>query len=145
VVFTGYVPDDDLPAIYSGAQALVLPSLYEGFGLPVLEAMACGTPVACSSTTSLGEVSGAAAVHFDPTDDRAIAGVLRDLLRNASLMDDLGRRGLRRASEFSWQRVAAETLAVYARAMGREIRPPNPVPWPENVASSSRAQTGATD
>ncbi len=113
VLFPGYVPDADLPPIYAGAQALAFPSLYEGFGLPVLEAMACGTPVACSNTSSLPEVAGDAALLFDPRDVTAITRALRRLLSDDALHADLRQRGLDRAATFSWDRVAAETEAVY--------------------------------
>ena len=113
VTFPGYVPDADLPAIYAGAQALVLPSLYEGFGLPVLEAMACGTAVACSGTSSIPEVAGDAALHFDPNDVESITNTLRRLLRDADLRTDLRQRGLEQAAKFSWERTARETEAVY--------------------------------
>jgi len=113
VIFPGYVPDADLPAIYTGAQALVLPSLYEGFGLPVLEAMACGTVVACSGTSSLPEISGDGALHFDPNDVESITDALRRLLHDADLRADLRHRGLEQAARFSWERTAQETLEVY--------------------------------
>ena len=113
VLFPGYVPDDDLPAIYAGAQALALPSLYEGFGLPVLEGMACGAPVACSDTSSLPEVAGDAALYFDPRDVDAIAEALRRLLSDADLQAQMRQCGFERAGTFSWERVAAETKVVY--------------------------------
>ncbi len=113
VRWLGPVPEADLPALYSGAIALVFPSLYEGFGLPVLEAMACGTPVACSSTSSLPEVVGDAALTFPPTDPRAIAEALARLLQDADLRADLRERGLQQAARFSWKRTAEETLALY--------------------------------
>jgi glycosyltransferase involved in cell wall biosynthesis len=113
VLFPGYVPDADLPPIYAGAQALAFPSLYEGFGLPVLEAMACGAPVACSNTSSLPEVAGDAALLFDPHDVTAITQALHRLLSDDTLHADLQQRGLDRAATFSWDRVAAETEAVY--------------------------------
>jgi glycosyltransferase involved in cell wall biosynthesis len=113
VVFPGYVPDEELPAIYAGARALAFPSLYEGFGLPVLEAMACGTPVACSGTSSLPEVAGDAALFFDPNSEEAITETLRRLLSDAHLHNELVQGGLERASRFSWERVAAETEDVY--------------------------------
>ena len=119
VILPGFVPDEHLPAVYAGAQALVFPSLYEGFGLPTLEAMACGTPVACSDTASLPEVGGDAALYFDPTSEDAIVETLRRLLSDADLQDELARRGLERAAHFSWDRVAAETEAVY-RAVREE-------------------------
>lgn len=118
VLLPGFVPDDDLPAVYAGAQALVLPSLYEGFGLPILEAMACGTPVACSDTASLPEVGGGAALYFDPESEASMINTLRPLLSDADLRRDLADRGLQQAARFSWERVAAETEAVYEAVMG---------------------------
>ncbi|MFP4346152.1 MAG: glycosyltransferase family 4 protein [Anaerolineales bacterium] len=115
VILTGYVLDMDLPAIYAAATAFVFPSLYEGFGLPPLEAMACGTPVACGDGSSLPEVVGDAALLFDPTDEEALEEVLCRLLSDAELREDLRERGLRRAAQFSWERTARETLAVYER------------------------------
>ncbi len=115
VICLGYVPDDDLPALYAGATVSVLASLYEGFGLPVLEAMACGAPVACSATSSVGEVAGQAALTFDPEDGEAIVATLRRLLADADLREVLRQRGLARAAEFSWQRAARETWEVYER------------------------------
>jgi len=113
----GFVPDRDLPAVYAGAEALVFPSLYEGFGLPALEAMACGTPVACSGTSSLPEVGGAAALYFDPASDESIVKTIRRLLSDPHLQEELIRRGRDRAATFSWDRVATETEAVYERVM----------------------------
>jgi len=113
VILPGYVPDEDLPAIYAGAQALVLPSLYEGFGLPVLEAMACGTPVTCSDTSSLPEIAGDAALHFDPDSVESLTDALRRLLSDTDLRAALQQRGFEQAAKFSWGRVAAETEAVY--------------------------------
>ncbi len=104
----GHVPDDELPALYAGAAAFVLPSLYEGFGLPCLEAMACGTPVVASDTTALPETCGDAALLVDPTDQVAIAEAVLCAVGN----EDLAARGLRRASEFSWDRTVAELTAA---------------------------------
>lgn len=115
VVFPGYVDDADLPALYSAAAVFVYPSLYEGFGLPPLEAMACGTPVISSNSASLPEVVGDAALLVEPTDTAALAQALRDVLVQPALRADLRQRGLARAAQFSWERCAAETLAVYAR------------------------------
>jgi glycosyltransferase involved in cell wall biosynthesis len=117
VLLPGYVPDEALPAVYAGAQALAFPSLYEGFGLPALEAMACGTPVACSGTSSLPEVAGDAALYFDPNSEGAIAETLRRLLGDPDLRGELVQRGFERAACFSWDRVAAETKAVYDAVM----------------------------
>jgi glycosyltransferase involved in cell wall biosynthesis len=120
VFLPGYVPDEALPAVYAGARALAFPSLYEGFGLPVLEAMACGTPVACSSTSALPEVAGDAALYFDPTSQGSIVEALSQLLRDPDLRGELVRRGLERATQFSWDRVATETEAVYDAVMETE-------------------------
>jgi glycosyltransferase involved in cell wall biosynthesis len=112
VRFTGYVADEDLPALLSGALAFVLPSLYEGFGMPVLEAMACGAPVLASNTSSLPEVAGDAALLVDPEDTAALATGLARLAADAELRAQLRARGLARAAEFTWDRCAEETLAV---------------------------------
>jgi alpha-1,3-rhamnosyl/mannosyltransferase len=117
VHFLGPIAEEDLPTLYSGAVAFVFPSEYEGFGLPVLEAMACGTPVACSSTSSLAEVAGDAALLFDPTDVADIADALTHLLHEPGLRADLRERGLRRAAQFSWERTARDTLAVYRQTV----------------------------
>lgn len=113
VILPGYVPDDDLPAMMGGAMAAVIPTLYEGFGLPVLEAMACGVPVACSATSSVGEIAGDAALTFDPQDVSAIVDATRSLLNNPALRTDLWWKGMGRASQFSWTRAASETWDVY--------------------------------
>ncbi len=112
----GPVDEDDLPALYSGAALFVLPSLVEGFGLPVLEAMACGTPVACGRCSSLPEVAGHAAMYFDPEDAGSIAQSLARLLRNPGYRRLLGERGRARAAQMSWERTARLTLDVYRRA-----------------------------
>lgn len=112
VRFTGYVDDNDVPALLSGAHAFVFPSLYEGFGMPVLEAMACGTPVLTSTTSSLPEVAGDAALLVDPTDTTAIAAALEQLATDTALGERLRARGLARAASFTWERCAAETLRV---------------------------------
>ena len=120
VFFPGYVPDDDLPAIYTGAQALVFPSLYEGVGLPVLEAMACGVPVVASNASSIPEVGGEAALYFDPTNVEAMIETIRRLLLDADLQDELRMRGPTQAARFSWTQAAVETEAVYDAVL--EIR-----------------------
>lgn len=116
VHFPGYVADADLPALLSGALAFVFPSLYEGFGMPVLEAMACGTPVLTSSTSSLPEVAGDAALLVDPHDSRAIADGLRQLVEDGALRERLRERGLAHAARFTWDRAAQETLRVLSGA-----------------------------
>jgi glycosyltransferase involved in cell wall biosynthesis len=113
VIFPGYVPDPDLPAIYAGAQALVFPSLYEGFGLPVLEAMACGTPVVASRASSIPEVGGDAARYFDPRDPDELLTQIRPILSDDALAADLRTQGLAQADRFSWAQTATQTQAVY--------------------------------
>ncbi len=113
VRFLGPLPEEDLPALYGGATLFVFPSLYEGFGLPVLEAMACGAPVACSATSSLPEVAGDATLFFDPSDVEDIATTLRRALDDPDLRVALRERGLARARQFSWQQTAQKTLEAY--------------------------------
>jgi glycosyltransferase involved in cell wall biosynthesis len=120
VQLTGRVPDEDLPAVYSGADLLVEPSLYEGFGLPLLEAMACGTPVVCSAVASLPEVGGDAARYFDPHDAGAVAAAMGEVWHSEDLRAALRQAGLARAAQFSWQRAARETLAVYEGVVSSE-------------------------
>jgi len=112
VIFPGYVDAADVPSLMAGAQLFVLPSLYEGFGLPVAEALACGVPVVCANVSSLPEVAGDAALLVDPTDVDALAGAMRRALTDEPLRRDLIARGFRQAARFSWDRCAAETLAV---------------------------------
>ena len=116
VRFTGYIADADLPALLSGALAFVFPSLYEGFGMPLLEAMACGTPVLASSTSALPEIAGDAALLIDPEDIAAIADGMARLASNAVLRADLRARGLARVAQFTWKRCAEATLAVLLKA-----------------------------
>jgi glycosyltransferase involved in cell wall biosynthesis len=112
----GYVSPADLPALYSGAAAVVYPSLYEGFGLPVLEAMACGAPVLASATSCFPEVAGDAALLVDPLDAEAMSAGIWSLLSDMPLRSTLVQRGRARAATFSWERAARETLAVYRRS-----------------------------
>ena len=116
----GYVDSADLPALYSGATAVACPSLYEGFGLPVLEAMACGAPVLASSTSCFPEVVGDAGMMVDPEDTDAIARGLIGLVSDRDLRGRLRRAGIERASRFTWERTARGTLEVYRRALGME-------------------------
>ncbi|WP_042686793.1 glycosyltransferase family 4 protein [Methermicoccus shengliensis] len=113
VLFTGYVPEDDLVALYNAADLFVYPSLYEGFGLPPLEAMACGCPVITSNTSSLPEVVGDAGIMVDPHDVNALADAMERVLTDESLREDMRRRGLERAKRFSWQRSAREMWDIY--------------------------------
>lgn len=113
VHFLGPVPDKDLPALYSGASLFVFPSLYEGFGLPVVEAMSCGCPVACSNASSLPEIAGDAALLFDPRSIESMVDSIRSMLQDEMLRRELAERSTRRAAHFSWQRTAGETLAIY--------------------------------
>ncbi len=116
------VPDADLPELYGRAAVFAYPSLYEGFGLPLLEAMACGTPVVASRTSSLPEVAGDAALLVDPLDAGALAGSVRVLLSDAGQRRRLIAAGLCRAREFSWRRTAEQTRAAYERACAGEGR-----------------------
>ncbi len=117
VIFPGFVADDDLPALYSAARLLAYPSLYEGFGLPMLEAMACGTPVVASTASCLPEVAGGAALLASPTDVDELAAALDRALTDEALRLDLVARGHSRASEFTWDRSAQQLLATYHRLM----------------------------
>jgi alpha-1,3-rhamnosyl/mannosyltransferase len=116
VRFLGAVKEEDLPGLYSGARAFVFPSLYEGFGLPPLEAMACGVPVACSGIPCLREIAGDAALFFNPKDRDSMAAAIERILTDQPLRADLQNRGLRRASEMSWDATAKQALQVYQAA-----------------------------
>ncbi len=113
VIFTGYVPADELAFLYNAAQLFVYPSLYEGFGLPILEAMACGTPVISSNTSSMPEVTGSAALMVDPTNIEEITQAIFQVLSDSDLRQRLSELGLLQAQCFSWQRTARETLVIY--------------------------------
>jgi glycosyltransferase involved in cell wall biosynthesis len=126
VRFEGWVGEEELEGLWALADAFVYPSLYEGFGLPVLEAMARGVPVACADASSLPEVAGDGALLFDPKDQGSIAAAIERLLSDAPLVDRLRAKGLQRARLFTWQRTARLTLAGYARAMGL---PGVPLDW----------------
>jgi len=116
VLFPGYIADADLPALFSGALGFIFPSLYEGFGIPVLEAGACGVPVITSNTSSLPEVAGDAALLVDPHDVEAIAEAMYRLVTDEALRTELARRGLENVQRFSWEKCARETLAVLVEA-----------------------------
>ena len=117
VLFTSYIPYDELPLWYNCADIFIYPSLYEGFGLPPLEAMACGTPVVTSSRSSLPEVVGTAAMTVDPLDVSAIASAIARILNEPSLRERLKAEGPRQAARFSWTNAAAQTLKTYRRVL----------------------------
>jgi len=117
IKFIGYVPEKDLPALYSGAICFVYPSFFEGFGLPVLEAMQCGTPVIAGNRTSLPEVTGEAALLFDPFDSGALAEAIGRVVDNPGYREELRVKGLERARAFSWTTTAKLTLQAYEEAL----------------------------
>jgi len=117
IIFTGFVPDDDLPVYYNAAAVFAFPSLYEGFGLPVVEAMACGTPVVTLNASCLPEVAGGAARLVEPTDTDGLCDALAAVLEDSAVADRMREEGLRRADSYSWDRTARETLAVYTRVL----------------------------
>lgn len=116
IFFTGQVTDEELCALYNGADVFLYLSLYEGFGLPVIEAMSCGTPVICSNRASLPEVAGEASLLVDPRDNEQMVQAIVDLLASNSLRKDLSKRGIAHSAKFTWQKVAKQTLDVYQRA-----------------------------
>lgn len=117
IIPTGFVPTKDLVTIYNLASVYCQPSFYEGFCLPVLEAMACGTPVVCSKVSSLPEVVDDVAIFVDPNDYNSIAGGIKKVIENKKLSETLRKRGLLQARKFSWQKTARETIRVYAKVI----------------------------
>ncbi len=113
VILPGYIRDEDLAAVYGGAETFVFPSLCEGFGLPPLEAMACGAPVACSNSSSLPQICGRAAQYFDPRSAAHMAHAVQRVLADKTRQEAMSRLGLEQAGRFSWQRAADETWALY--------------------------------
>jgi glycosyltransferase involved in cell wall biosynthesis len=111
--FTGFVSDPELLQLYNGCEFFVFPSFYEGFGLPVLEAMACGRAVACSNSTAVPEVADGAAILFDPHSTEQMVRAMADLALDAELRARMGRLGLQRAAQFTWRKTAEKTLEVY--------------------------------
>ena len=122
VIHLGFVPDRDMAAIIAGSVALIYPSKDEGFGLPVLEAMACGTPVLCSYAGSIPEVAGKAAIYFDPSDPQELADAMQSILDQPALRRDLSEKGRVRALQFSWDRTAKKTVALYEHLL-KQPRP----------------------
>jgi glycosyltransferase involved in cell wall biosynthesis len=122
VIFTDYIDDRVLPHLYSAARLFVFPTLFEGFGLPLLEAMACGTPVLASDVAALREIGGDAAVFVPPTDAEGWAEAMKRLLRSSEERADMAARGLTNAARFSWRRAARKTMAVYEAALADRRR-----------------------
>ncbi|MDP7645525.1 MAG: glycosyltransferase family 1 protein, partial [Anaerolineales bacterium] len=119
VTFRSDFPHEDLPALYSGAIALILPSHYEGFGFPVLEAMACGTATIVSDRASLPEIAGDAALKCDPDQPESITEAMSRVLFDSELRASLEEKGLHRATKFSWETCCTQTLAVYRQVLSR--------------------------
>ncbi len=117
ILLPGFVPDEDLPAMYSAATVFVYPSFFEGFGLPPLEAMQCGTPVITGNRTSLPEILGDAGVMVDPYDVSSLADAVERLLRDQAVRAELGRRGIEQAKRFSWENTARDTLKVFEKVV----------------------------
>jgi glycosyltransferase involved in cell wall biosynthesis len=133
--FTGFVEDDELLRLYGACDLFIYPSLYEGFGLPILEAMACGRSVACSNTSAMPEVADSAALLFDPNSVPEMVRAMRDLLLDAELRTRMERLGLHRATLFSWEKTARKTLDVYYEIAGRS-RSRTPSRKPVSLARS---------
>ena len=119
VIATGYVPSEHLSLLLAGAEAFVLPSLYEGFGLPVLEAQQAGVPVVCSNVASLPEVAGEGALFFNPLSVQEMAEAIARVLKDKTLRENLQKKGFENVARFSWEKTARETVAVYERVYGR--------------------------
>lgn len=117
IIFTGFVPQNHLAHLYRGADLFVFPSLFEGFGLPVLEAMACGVPVACSNTSSLPEIAGDAALYFDPLSESQISDAMRVCLTDGAVRARLAENGRRKATNFTWRETAMRTADVFRRVV----------------------------
>ena len=118
VVFTGHMHDEILPELYNAADLFVFPSLYEGFGLPPLEAMACGTPVITSNASSLPEVVGDAGLRIDPYDISGLKDAMNTVLRNSDLRMEMVKKGLNRSEQFTWKKCAVETMNMYKEVLG---------------------------
>ncbi len=117
ISFSGYVPNKELPAIYSMAEMFLYPSLRESFGIPMLEAMACGVPVICSNTSSMPEVAGDAAILVDPTNAAEIAASVKKLLSDEGLRSSLVKAGFKRVEKFTWKANAQKTLEIYSELL----------------------------
>jgi glycosyltransferase involved in cell wall biosynthesis len=128
ILFTGFVEDDDLLRLYNACDCFVFPSFYEGFGIPILEAMACGRAVACANTSSMPEVADGAGILFDPQSNREIGRALADILLDTELRTRLERLGLQRASLFTWNRTAERTRELYQDVAEAKRKSPEAVP-----------------
>jgi glycosyltransferase involved in cell wall biosynthesis len=143
--FTGYVPAADLPVIYNLAELFVFPSIYEGFGLPVIEAMACGTPVVTTNSSSLVEIAGGAAELVEPSDTEGLTNAIVRLARHREHRDALSARGLARAKSFSWAQTAKAMLSLYSRVAVGDTRYVHSLAGqPAAHAARAAAATGAT-
>jgi glycosyltransferase involved in cell wall biosynthesis len=127
IVFTGFVPNEFLPFLFNGASAFIYPSLYEGFGLPVLEAMACGVPVVTTNVSSLPEVAGDAAVLLNPYSVDELADGIWRILSNEDLRDGCIKKGIERARSFTWERCAIETLKVFSEVYDGNVSRPRSI------------------
>jgi glycosyltransferase involved in cell wall biosynthesis len=143
VLQPGYVAEEDLPALYSAARVFAFPSLYEGFGLPPLEAMACGTPVVAANASCLPEVLGDAALYFAPQDPDELAAQLAKVVTEDSVHDDFRARGFNRVKRYSWKKMAQEILAVYKEAGAGIVPPPPAQPTPAAPPASPAAENEA--
>lgn len=121
VIFTGYVDEEDIVPLYNAATLFVYPSLYEGFGLPPLEAMACGTPVITSNVSSLPEVVGDAAIKVDPNNIKELFKVINKILGNESLQREMIQKGIERSKKFTWEKTATETIKVYEEVLNQKL------------------------
>jgi glycosyltransferase involved in cell wall biosynthesis len=138
VLMPGYVHGGDIPFLYSAADLFVFPSLYEGFGLPVIEAMACGVPVITSRGSALEEVAGSAALLVDPCDQVSLSRTMQSALSDSTLRQHLHRAGLQRSAEFSREETARKTIAAYEAVLGRDCRPTDSIDHTPATAGASR-------
>lgn len=135
VDFTDFIEDDDLVHFYNACDLFVFPSFYEGFGLPILEAMACGRAVACSSLTAMPEVADGAGILFDPNSSEQMSRAIADVLRDSELRVRMERLGTQRAAQFSWEQAARQTLEVYYHVAGASRIARNAALWKARVSS----------
>lgn len=139
IVTPGYIEDTDLPALYSAAVAFIMPSLYEGFGLPLLEAMACGTPTMLANVSSIPEIAGQEnALYFDPNNLEQMAGAMYSIVTDDNLKQNLKKKGVKRAQDFTWEKMAKETLTIYqeiGRQLGKDIKATVP-----SVSTAAKSQ-----